>query len=114
MEGCGDGTWNGVRYFNCQTGHSIFFPLSSLTPDQRFAQTATVYGNRKYVYMHLDVDIKAHAPIAKTARNHMRKGRYIIYHTHVTRVMPARQRTWHHGSKEPVGLEGTLAVRQSS
>ena len=41
MEGCADGTWKGVRYFNCRQGQGFFCPLSSLVPDQRFAQTTT-------------------------------------------------------------------------
>ena len=47
MEGCHDGVWNGIRYFSCRQGHALFCPLSSLTPDQRFAQTTVVDVNRK-------------------------------------------------------------------
>ena len=48
MGGCGDGSWNGVRYFSCRQGHGFFCPLSSLTPDQRFTQIAEIGVNRKY------------------------------------------------------------------
>ena len=48
MEGCSDGTWNGVRYFSCRQGHGFFCPISSLDPDQRFAQAAVTDVNRKY------------------------------------------------------------------
>ena len=44
MDGCGDGLWSGVRYFSCRQGHAFFCPLSSLSPDQRFAQTTTAGG----------------------------------------------------------------------
>ena len=47
MEGCGDGTWNGVRYFSCRQGHGFFCPVSSLAPDQRFAPTIVADANRK-------------------------------------------------------------------
>ena len=47
MEGCSDGTWNGVRYFSCQMGHGFFCPMSSLAPDQRFAQSVAADVNRK-------------------------------------------------------------------
>ena len=47
MEGCNDGIWKGIRYFSCRQGHGFFCPLSSLAPDQRFAQTMVTDGNRK-------------------------------------------------------------------
>ena len=50
MDGCDDGTWNGVRYFSCRQGHGFFCPMSSLNPDLRFAQTITVPDNRKSYY----------------------------------------------------------------
>ena len=50
MDGCGDGSWNGVQYFSCQMGHGFFCPISALAPDQRFAQTAIVPDNRKSYY----------------------------------------------------------------
>ena len=35
MEGCGDGTWQGVRYFRCPPKQGFFSPLSSFMPDKR-------------------------------------------------------------------------------
>ena len=48
MEGCGDGMWNGVRYFSCRQGYGFFCPLVCLRPDERVAQPAVVDTNRKY------------------------------------------------------------------
>ena len=47
MEGCSDGTRNGVRYFNCRQGHGFFAHLSFLVPDQRFAPATVADANRK-------------------------------------------------------------------
>ena len=47
MEGCSDGTRNGIRYFDCHQGHGFFARLSSLLPDQRFAPATIVDANRK-------------------------------------------------------------------
>jgi dynactin complex subunit len=47
MDGCGDGVWNGDRYFACRSGHGLFCPLSSLKPDERFAPASLTAGNRK-------------------------------------------------------------------
>lgn len=47
MGGCGDGFWNGVQYFNCRMEHGFFCPISSLAPDQRFAQPMAADVNRK-------------------------------------------------------------------
>ena len=50
MEGCGDGIWDGARYFSCRPGYGFFYPLSSLALDERYKVPAN---NRKipmYVY----------------------------------------------------------------
>ena len=52
MEGCNDGTWNGVRYFSCRQGHGFFVPLSLLSPDQRFAEVTIAATNRKCISKH--------------------------------------------------------------
>ena len=38
MDGSGDGSWNGERYFSCKDGHALFIVLSKLKPDARFVQ----------------------------------------------------------------------------
>ena len=38
MDGCGDGSWKGERYFTCPDGHALFIVLSKLKPDPRFVQ----------------------------------------------------------------------------
>ena len=38
MDGCGDGSWKGERYFTCSDGHAVFIVLSKLKPDPRFVQ----------------------------------------------------------------------------
>ncbi|CAI8016038.1 Ubiquitin carboxyl-terminal hydrolase CYLD [Geodia barretti] len=35
MDGCGDGEWNGHRYFTCLPGRAFFCPVTSLRPDPR-------------------------------------------------------------------------------
>jgi ubiquitin thioesterase CYLD len=35
MGGCGDGEWNGHRYFTCPYGRGLFCPLVNLRPDTR-------------------------------------------------------------------------------
>ena len=36
MEGCTDGSWNGIQYFKCPPGRALFSPLRFLEPDTRF------------------------------------------------------------------------------
>ena len=50
MDGCGDGMWNGVRYFTSRHEHGFFCPISLLVPDPRFAQTLAADINRKFYY----------------------------------------------------------------
>ena len=38
MDGGGDGSWKGERYFTCTDGHAVFIALSKLKPDPRFVQ----------------------------------------------------------------------------
>ena len=38
MDGGGDGSWKGERYFTCSDGHAVFIVLSKLKPDPRFVQ----------------------------------------------------------------------------
>ena len=35
MEGCGDGEWNGHRYFTCPPGRAFFCPVANIGPDSR-------------------------------------------------------------------------------
>ena len=58
MEGCTDGTFRmtGQRFFNCQDGRGLYFPLTWLRPDERVTDTGRVPGaaavhipNRKYL-----------------------------------------------------------------
>ena len=44
MEGCTDGTFHGQKYFDCQYGRGLYFPLASLRPDERFTVPGTVPG----------------------------------------------------------------------
>ena len=44
MEGCTDGTFHGQKYFDCQDGRGLYFPLVSLRPDERFTDPGTVPG----------------------------------------------------------------------
>ena len=44
MEGCTDGTFHGQKYFDCQDGRGLYFPLASLRPDERFTDPGTVPG----------------------------------------------------------------------
>ena len=41
MEGCTDGTIHGQKYFDCQDGRGLYFPLASLRPDERFTDPGT-------------------------------------------------------------------------
>lgn len=44
---CGDGTWEGVRYFSCDYGRAFFCPVSTLKPDQRFTNLGPPPGTSK-------------------------------------------------------------------
>ena len=46
MEGCTDGTFQmtGHKFFDCQYGRGLYFPLASLKPDERFTDPGTVPG----------------------------------------------------------------------
>ena len=46
MEGCTDGTFQmtGHKFFDCQYGRGLYFPLTSLKPDERFTDPGTVPG----------------------------------------------------------------------
>ena len=46
MEGCGDGEWNGHRYFTCLPGRAFFCPVTSLRPDPRIQH---VQGNPQQI-----------------------------------------------------------------
>ncbi len=41
MDGCTDGTWQEQRYFLCQFGRGFFGPVTTLDPDQRYADLAS-------------------------------------------------------------------------
>ena len=45
MEGCGDGEWNGRRYFTCLPGRGFFCPVTSLRPDPRLPPATQHGGN---------------------------------------------------------------------
>ena len=55
MGGCGDGEWNGHRYFTCPYGRGLFCPLVNLRPDTRIMSqyagghgaAAAGHGNRE-------------------------------------------------------------------
>lgn len=49
MEGCTNGIFHGTgqKFFECPPGKGLYYPLSSLEPDQRYAVEATDDGNRK-------------------------------------------------------------------
>ena len=62
MEGCTDGTFQmtGQKYFDCQDGRGLYYPLTWLRPIERFIKLETVpvdadVPNCKYFYVILCV-----------------------------------------------------------
>lgn len=60
MDGCTDGTWlhTGRKYFECEHGKGIYYPLNNLKQDERFCEpgnisTIATGENRKYLYIML-------------------------------------------------------------
>ncbi len=45
MEGCTDGTWQGIRLFFCKYGQGLFCPVTALHPDQRGSAPSQFAGN---------------------------------------------------------------------
>ena len=50
LEGCSDGTLKstGEKFFSCPPGRGLYFPLTSLTPDPRFADVPAQTGHTGY------------------------------------------------------------------
>ena len=53
MEGCTDGTFQmtGQKYFDCQDGRGLYFPLKWLRPDNRTVSVDADGPNRKYLHV---------------------------------------------------------------
>ena len=47
VDGSGDGSWKGVRYFSCKDGHAVFIVLSKLKPDIR-QKTRSLVGRGRF------------------------------------------------------------------
>ena len=53
MDGCADGSWKNekdgqvYRFFECQYGKGLYYPLNGLQLDARYALAKTSSGNRE-------------------------------------------------------------------
>ena len=68
MDGCGDGSWNGERYFTCNDGHAVFIVLSKLKADHRFVQQPQG-ANRKFSVLQCFTTHLVHSASTKTKQN---------------------------------------------
>lgn len=52
MDGCSDGTFHatGQKFFNCESGRGLYYPLRNLKPDARYAPEVATDGNREKFY----------------------------------------------------------------
>lgn len=49
VDGCGDGSWKGKRYFSCKDGHSLFTVPSRLKPDRRHVNKHSLVIHGKFI-----------------------------------------------------------------
>ena len=50
VDGSGDGSWKGVRYFSCKDGHAVFIVHNMLKPDRRQKKRSLVGRGRFSVH----------------------------------------------------------------